>query len=573
MHLGAIFDPKTSARAFARAKFRSYLFSLEDARRSASRGNKLTMPNENETVVSRRDLLSLVGTVAGSTAMYQAMTSLGFASESNYTGPIKLSGDVKGASVLVLGAGLAGLTAALELRAAGYKVQVLEFNSRPGGRNWTLRGGDSFTELGGATQTCGFEEGLYFNPGPWRIPYHHRALLDYCKRLGVTLEPFVQLNHNALLHGSGAFGGKPQRIREIKADLQGQVSELLAKVTQQSKLDEVVSREDREILLQALRSWGALDKNYAYKANLISANYRGYAKEPGGGLGAAPVAGEPLDLSDILKSRLWRYLQNFALHQFQTTMFQPVGGMDMIGKAFAKQIGDLIQYDAKVIRIQQNDAGVTVSYVNSKTPSTPQIATADWCVCTIPLSILSQIQIDVGPRMKAAIDAVPYSSSIKIGLQFKRRFWEEDEAIYGGISYTDLPIRQISYPSGGFNRDGRGVLLGAYVFEGANAYEFTSMAPADRVARAVELGGRIHPQYRAEFENGISVAWHRVPFTLGCAGSWTEKLREQHYDNLCQIDGRIVLAGEHASYLPAWQEGAILSSLDAIKRLHDRVVR
>jgi len=577
MHLGAIFDPKTSARAFAHAKFRSYLFSLEDARRSASRGSKLTMPNENETVVSRRDLLSLVGTVAGSTAMYQAMTSLGFASESNYTGPIKLSGDVKGASVLVLGAGLAGLTAALELRAAGYKVQVLEFNSRPGGRNWTLRGGDSFTELGGTTQTCNFEEGLYLNPGPWRIPYHHRALLDYCKRLGVVLESFIQLNHNALLHASAAFGGKPQRIRDIKTDFQGHVSELLAKVTQQGKLDEAVSVEDKEILLQALRSWGALDSNYAYRANLISADYRGYAKDPGGGLGAAPVAGEPISLSDILKSRLWSGLRNLALHQFQTTMFQPVGGMDMIGKAFAREVGDLIRYDAKVTRIQQSDGGVTVSYVNAKagssSPATPQTAKADWCVCTIPLSILSQIQLDVGPRMKAAIDAVPYASSVKIGLQFKRRFWEEDEAIYGGISYTDLPIRQISYPSNGFNRSGRGVLLGAYIFEGANAYEFTSMAPADRVARAVELGGRIHPQYRAEFENGISVAWHRVPFTLGCAGYWSEKTRAEHYDNLCQIDGRIVLAGEHASYIPAWQEGAILSSLDAITRLHERVVR
>ncbi len=557
----------------AHAKASPYLLKRKSARRSASRGTRQAMPNESETIPSRRDLLSLVGSVAGSAAMYQAMTSLGFASESNYKGPIKLSGDPKGASVLVLGAGLAGMTAALELRAAGYKVRVLEFNSRPGGRNWTIRGGDRFTELGGATQTCGFEEGLYLNPGPWRIPYHHRALLDYCKRLGVALEPFIQLNHNALLHASNAFTGKPQRIRDVKADFQGHVSELLAKVTQQSKLDEAVSVEDREILLQALRSWGALDKNYAYKANLISADYRGYAKDPGGGLGAAPIAGEPINLSDILKSRLWRYLQNFALHQFQTTMFQPVGGMDMIGKAFAKQIGDLIQYDAKVIRIQQSDGGVTVSYVNSKTPSTPQIATAEWCVCTIPLSILGQIQIDVGPRMKAAIDAVPYSSSVKIGLQFKRRFWEEDEAIYGGISYTDLPIRQISYPSSGFNRNGRGVLLGAYVFEGANAYEFTSMAPADRVARAVEFGARIHPQYSAEFENGIAVAWHRVPFTLGCAGAWSEKAREEHYDNLCQIDGRIVLAGEHTSYLPAWQEGAILSSLDAIKRLHDRVVR
>src|SRR3954447_10893131 len=117
------------------------------------------MQDEGKTGLRRRDLLALVGTVAGSAAMYQAMTSLGFASETNYKGPIKLAGDTRGASVLVLGAGLAGLTAALELRAAGYKVQVLEFNSRPGGRNWTLRGGDSFTELGGATQSCDFEDG------------------------------------------------------------------------------------------------------------------------------------------------------------------------------------------------------------------------------------------------------------------------------------------------------------------------------------------------------------------------------------------------------------------------------
>ena len=288
---------------------------------------------------------------------------------------------------------------------------------------------------------------------------------------------------------------------------------------------------------------------------------------------ALPIPGEPVNLSDILKSRLWLYLQNFARHSFQTTLFQPVGGMDMIGKAFAKEVGDLIRYDAKVTRIQQDDRGVTVTYTDLKTPATPQQAKADWCVCTIPLPILSQLPIDVGDRMKAAIDAVPYSSSVKIGLQFKRRFWEEDEAIYGGISYTDLPIRQIAYPNTGFNRAGKGVLLGAYLFDGPNAYEFTSMPPDERVRRAVGFGASLHPQYPSEFENGIAVAWHRVPFTLGCAGNWSEQAREKHYENLCQIDGRIVLAGEHASYIPAWQEGAILSSLDAVTRLHERVVK
>src|SRR5229473_6540478 len=165
------------------------------------------MSSERVTV-SRRDLLSLVGAVSGSAAMYHAMTSLGFASDSGYKGPIRLEGDPKGASVLILGAGLAGMTAALELRKAGYKVQILEFNNRPGGRNWTLRGGDSFTELGGASQTCAFDQGLYLNPGPWRIPYHHRAMLDYCKRLKVTLEPFTQVNYAAYLHSTKAFGGK-----------------------------------------------------------------------------------------------------------------------------------------------------------------------------------------------------------------------------------------------------------------------------------------------------------------------------------------------------------------------------
>src|ERR1700684_4300362 len=110
---------------------------------------------------SRRDLLSLIGAVSGSAAMSHALTSLGFASASGYKGPVNPNGDPKGPAVLLLGAGLAGMTAALELRKAGYKVQILEFNSRAGGRNWTLRGGDSFTELGGIRQSCEFEPGLY----------------------------------------------------------------------------------------------------------------------------------------------------------------------------------------------------------------------------------------------------------------------------------------------------------------------------------------------------------------------------------------------------------------------------
>lgn len=521
--------------------------------------------------MTRRDLLRLIGISAGGAAMYAAMHRMGFAAESPYRGAPALQGAPRGTSVLILGAGLAGMVAAYELRAAGYKVQVLEYNARPGGRNWTLRGGDSYTELGGFTQHCQFDRGLYINPGPWRIPYHHRGLLDYCKKLDIPLEPFVQVNYNAYLHRADAFGGKPQRYRTINADYRGHIAELLAKAMQQSKLDAQVSKDDQALLLDSLRQWGALDKNYAYVAGPAASNRRGYAKPPGGGLSAKPLDSQPLQLHDVLDSRLWTNLTDGEIYEFQTTLFQPVGGMGRIGEAFGKQLKEVIRYNAKVTAIHQDDHGVTVSYEDARHPGHAQTARADWCICTIPLSILSQIPINVSAPMAEAIGAVPYAASVKIGLQFKRRFWEEDEGIYGGITLTDLPINTISYPSTGFNGKGKGVLLGGYAY-GLDAYQLTAMTPEARVRKAVEYGSQIHPQYAQEFDNGVAVAWHRAPFTLGCFATWTDELRDKHYQNLCQIDGRIALAGEHASYLPAWQEGAVTSALDVITRIHQRVV-
>jgi monoamine oxidase len=521
---------------------------------------------------TRRALLTRLGASVGGAAAYRMMTSLGFARESPWRGPIALDGDPRGASVLILGAGLAGMTAAYELKRAGYRVQVLEYNARAGGRNWSVRGGDEYVELGGARQLCRFDDGLYLNPGPWRIPYHHHALLDYCRRFGVALEPFVQLNHNAYFHDPAAFGGAPRRIREVKADFDGGVAELLAKATRKGALDEDVTKQDQEILLEALRDLGALDGDYRYRAGEIASYTRGYQKPPGGGLSARPEYGEPVGLPDILSSGLWRGLGSFINYDFQTTMFQPVGGMGRIGEAFARELKDTIRYQTKVVEIVQDERGVEARFEDLAAGGAPQVAQADWLICTLPLSILSRMEVQVGAPMRAAISAVPYAPAVKIGLQFSRRFWEEEEHIFGGISYTNQPIRQIGYPNGEMNRGGKGVLLGAYLFGGANAFEFTSMAPDERVRAAVDQGSALHPQYSNAFENGFAVAWARVPFTLGCAGDWSDEARVKHYDNLCAIDGRIALAGEHASFLPAWQEGAILSALDCVQRLHKRVM-
>ena len=148
-----------------------------------------------------------------------------------------------------------------------------------------------------------------------------------------------------------------------------------------------------------------------------------------------------------------------------------------MGEAFGRELGPLIHYNAKVVEIDQDERGVSVSYEDTTAARRPKhTARADWCVCTIPLSILGQIPMKVGTPMADGDRIVPYAVSVKVGLQFKRRFWEEDEQIYGGITYTDLPISNIAYPSTGYFSNGKGVLLGAYIW-GVDACEFTAMAP------------------------------------------------------------------------------------------------
>ncbi len=526
-----------------------------------------------KTGVSRRALLSLIGTSAGSAVMYDAMLALGYAADSDFGGPIKLTGDVKGSSVLVLGAGLAGMTAAYELRKAGYKVQILEYNNRPGGRNWSLYGGDEYTELGGAKQKVEFAKGLYFNPGPWRIPHGHGGILHYCKVLNVPLESFCQVNYNAYVHSARAFGGKPKRFREVTTDFNGHVAELLAKAASQNKLTDIVTGDEKEALLQALKDWGTLDMNYQYRKSDPVSGVRGYEIPPGGGLQSVPTDSEPLPFQQLLNSGLWASIHAGQIIEHQSQIFQPVGGMGTIGKAFGAALNGAIQYDCKVTRIHQDQKGVTVTYSNRDGTKREQTMSADWCVCTIPATILGQIPVTVGAPMRNAINSLSYEAAFKVGLEFRRRFWEEDEGIYGGITYTDQAISNISYPSTDYQRSGGGVILGGYIFgDSAASFEFSALSAQDQVKAALVQGEKIHPQYRKEFKSGVGVSWHRVPWTLGCSGHWTDENRKKNYDNLCALDGRIVLAGEHCSRLPAWQEGAILSALDAIGRLHRRVI-
>ena len=462
-----------------------------------------------------------------------------------------------GKSVVILGAGIAGMAAAYEMNRLGYQVTVLEAQPSAGGRCKTIRGGDVVTEVD-SQQTCTFDgdSELYFNPGPARIPHHHDLLLGYCREFGVVLEPFINDNQAALFHSQSAFGGQPQVARQIIAETRGYLADLLSDVVAQGNLSVSLSAGEQNSLIGMLQQFGQLDGNNNYIANSRS-GFIGQQNADSRLRGQPPIQHS---LSELLASNFWQFQLDFAqsLDQ-QTTMLQPVGGMDNIARAFEQEVSQFINYSARVSDIQKTDTGVNVVYQDSMGANNS--VAADYCICAIPATVLSQISNDFSTQHSAAIASFVYTQSVKVAFQ-SRRFWEQEQSIYGGISWTDQDITQLWYPS---NQLGQplGILVSAYTFGQAPGGRLSALSPSERLTTSMSEAGQLHQQIATEAERGISMAWPKVPYQLGAWGVSEPGV-------LTQADDNIYFAGEHLSILQGWQEGAILSAYNAIDLIVER---
>jgi monoamine oxidase len=501
--------------------------------------------------ITRRQFLSRVAAAGSVSLAYEAMTGLGLLAAPAPQTPFGLSGRVSGVRVVILGGGLAGLTVAYELGKVGYDCRVLEARARPGGRCFTVRRG-TVSEEDGPGQTCAFDDGLYLNAGPMRIPYHHQLTLGYCRELQVPTEVFVPDCESAFLYRTGGpLAGRRVRLREARADFDGYIAELLSKALSQAQLDQPLTTEDRDRVLAYLRSLGALDQRGEYRGSFR----RGPDAQ---GRPSAPMA-----LRDLFGGIPGFYVQTDFFSQ--PTMMQVAGGMDRLPAALAAHLGNRMVYRAVVREIRQGERGVWVIYADADGQT--QRVDADYCVSTIPLPVLRDIQKDLSPPVQSAVAASVYDSAGRIGLQFRRRFWEEDDQIYGGRSWTDQEIGQILYPSHGFGSS-KGVLVGYFLdFKRT----MVDRPPAERQRLALEQGGRIHPQYATEFETAFSVSWPRVPWNRG---SWRSESPAalQALAPLQQPDGRVHFAGDYMTDLSSFMQGAFESARTAASAIHQRAL-
>lgn len=515
-------------------------------------------------MVTRRAFIQQVSALTGSS--YAAMLSLGMIPEAPAT-PLQVGGNAAGKRVLILGAGLAGMAAAYQLNKLGYVCTILEARNRSGGRIWTVRGDTQETEIDGQPQTARFDEGLYINAGATRIPHHHQSVMQYCRELGIQLEVFNNLNEGAFVYsqGTGSLSNRRIRMRELHNDMRGYTSELLAKAISQDALDMPVTQADKEKIVEYLIAEGGLNPDKLYKGS----SRRGYATAPGAYETAGKLA-DPHQLAALIQSGFVDpYFYNIADYTYeqQMTMFEPVGGMDALSKALEKKVGKNIVFNAEVQQIKNTADGASVVY-KLKDGSAKKV-TGDFCICTIPLPVLSAIENNFSSDLQRAIDFIPYNSTGKIGLQFKRRFWEEDDQIFGGISRTNLDITQILYPSSGYLSK-KGVLVGYYNF-GGTAERIGNLSVAAREKMALEQGSQIHPQYAQEFEHSFSLAWQKVKYSQGGWATYTDEARQQYYPALLKPEGNVYLAGEHTSYLTAWIAGSFDSAHRTVEAIHNRV--
>lgn len=523
-------------------------------------------PGQPESL-SKREFLEAAAAFGGAAALLTTLDGWGIGFASAAEAPPDLMGRSNGTKVLILGGGLSGMTAAYELGMRGYDCQILEARSFAGGRCQSSRAGTVIEEIDGTTRTCEFDEGQYFNHGAWRLPSYHHAVFHYVRKLGIPMEIMVQENDQGYLQfdeAEGPLAGKRVRRREIKADMRGYTAELLAKLTDQGALDEELSNNDKERLTDYLVREGFLDfRSLSYKGTL----HRGLAKFDAMGLMGPNTPSEPLAFKALLESGLGNSFQGVTTVDHPHIMYQPVGGMDQIAKAFERVVGDKITYNAEVLELKQDDNGVSVPYRDSASGDT-RTATADYCITTIPLNILSKLPTDLSDQVKEAMSKPRASTVSKLALQMNRRFWEEDDDIYGGSSTLGIPGHTVIYPSYGYFGK-KGIIQSAYAF-GRTAVTLGEMSLDDQIEQAIERTERIHPgQFRDSYDGkAVSMSWHRAKHNEGGWTQWSPRDREQHLPVLREPQGRVYFAGDYISGLSGWQVGAIESAWSQIEKLH-----
>ena len=487
--------------------------------------------------------------------------------------------------VTILGAGIAGLAAGYELTRLGHSVQIFEGSNRIGGRIWTHR----------------FDDGTYGELGAMRIPLNHDYTRYYVAQLGLKLRKFVTAHEN--LECFYDIRNIVTRMRDGQTCLYP-----LFALSPEQQADRVPPDMFGRTLRDVIDGLTVEERTSLLSPTVTSERVRELDRISLGeflriraGNGAKELIGSSTALDSFFDRALTMFLRD-ALEQEGAGFHEIQGGMELLPQELGKTLRANIQLNTEVTGIHmKTDGKIEIDLVRHGRERHHE--TCDIVLCTLPFSILRTI--DISPPFSHdkmyAIRNLSYSSSTKVLLHCRQRFWETTYGIYGGASQTDQLIRATYYPSdnvrvvqaprpsyifsslySGYTKgefgaefqnvsEGPGVLLGSYTW-GQDARRLGAMAPEQRAHTAIRLIARFHPEMEKEgmVDGHASMFWDSYEWSLGSFSFLQPGEHSTIFEFAIQPEDNVHFAGEHCSLQQAWIQGALVSALRAVKEIVSR---
>ncbi len=453
--------------------------------------------------------------------------------------------------VVVLGAGLAGLTAAWELDQAGHEVVVIEAQTRPGGRVLTLREG--------------FSPGLSAEAGAMAFSDGYRHLLRYVRLFQIPHESAA----TAAIRSAGGLALYHLRGKLLRAPADGTVDWPFDLTAEERALGRTGIL--RKYILSALD--GAGDPTQSYTLPDWVRPHDGktlleLAAERGASRGALELIRSTFWFADARnqESAAACLLADLSLFYRGQAAYGFPGGSDALPLAFAWRLRERIRYGAEVVRIEQRRERVEIVV---KPGGGLDRLTADRVVCAIPFSVLRHIEMHppFSPPKHEVVSGLEYRPVTRVYLQVRRRFWES-RGVAGG-AMTDLPIGQVQeHPIFRTDAEGERALLEAHA-RGDAAAALDAMTEHDRLRFVLAEMEKVHPGVGSHYEGGRSKSWQDDPWARGAYASFRPGQMTTWLPRIVRPEGRIHFAGEHTSIFPATMEGAIESGVRAAREIEE----